>query len=192
MNKPADDLELARSAGRGDSSALRELLARHDRQVRYAIFRLSRRQCARDPEWLDGVAADCWSALLDAVSRRRPIAAQAFRSYLLNLVRNRTISALRRVKRQGPTSADTRGHEPIQEQPPLWETLASLEDLDALRNVVQGLDEPDTGLMAELDLIVENRWTEAASRLGIAESTLRSRWKALIHKIRSQLQKLPS
>jgi len=67
--------------------------------------------------------------------------------------------------------------------------LEMLEQLDALGDCMSRLSEEDRVLCAEIGLIVEKRWREAAERLGMAESTLRSRWRGVLGRLRACLEK---
>jgi hypothetical protein len=64
--EPSDDALAALVAG-GDETALRMLLDRYDRLVRYTIYRTARGMCKRDPQFLDSVATEAWMGFVRAV-----------------------------------------------------------------------------------------------------------------------------
>jgi len=64
------------------------------------------------------------------------------------------------------------------------EMLARVEDLDALRACLAAVAEEDGPLLGQLEAITCRRWKVAAAALGMAESTLRSRWGRLLDRLR--------
>ena len=68
--EPSDN-ELLVAIGRGDPLALRLLMDRFDRLVRYVIYRASRQRCRRDPLWLDSVASEVWTDLCRSAGSSR-------------------------------------------------------------------------------------------------------------------------
>lgn len=187
-----DEGLLARIAG-GDASALRALIARYDRLVRFTIFRLSRDRCVRDPQWLDSLASETWTAFVDQ-ARVQCGAIPSPRALLYAIARNRTVSALRKVIREqsrdpspGTHPAGTEPDEGGEAEDPL-SLLARLEDLAALQACREQLTDDDRRVLAQLKAILDRRWQAAAEGLGIPESTLRSRWKNILGQLRRCLE----
>lgn len=183
-----DDHSLAAAAISGDDAALRTLMDRYDRLVRYTIFRTAKRQCVRDPDWLDTVASDSWTGLLRSLRRESGKRPTALSTYLTAIARNQTLSALRRV-RPGPSDPfQKRGSDQIPElTSPLPEPLDLLSDLDSLavlRECLADVPEADKIILSQLNAITQRRWSEAGEALGMSESTLRSRWKRIVDRLR--------
>ena len=63
-------------------------------------------------------------------------------------------------------------------------TLSQLELLEALRECLAQLGDDDRTLATQLTAITERRWRDAAAALGMSESTLRSRWKRTLDRLR--------
>lgn len=186
---PSDDF-LVESLIAGDAAALRTLMQRYDRLVRYAIFRMSRDRCARDPQWLDSVAGETWAGLVQALRRGRDSRPASLKAYLTQIARNRCVSALRQGKAGQPLSLDNEelaGNIETDGDGPA-ELLGHLEDLDALRACLAQLGPDDRALTAQLSAIVDRKWRVAADALGLAESTLRSRWKVTLNRLRLCLE----
>ena len=57
------DNELLADLAQTDPMALRVLMDRFDRLVRFTIFRTSRQRCRQDPLWIDSVASEVWTDL---------------------------------------------------------------------------------------------------------------------------------
>lgn len=169
----------------GDDAALRALMDRYDRLVRYTVFRASVNRCRQDPQFLDSVASDAWAGLVRSLQRRRE-RPQDLRAYLVQIARNCCVSALRRLKEMPATEdvaySDT-SLNTLQEIGP-EDIVSRLELLEVLRECLAGLDSVDKHLISELGAITEKRWAAAASALGIPESTLRSRWKRTLDALR--------
>ena len=187
---PGRDAESVRLFLEGDEEGLRQLVTRYDRLVRYTIFRTARRYCLRDPDWLDVRANEVWSRIAEGLRRRNP--PSNFAAYFTQLSRNTCLDAIRRADRRlvagfgdhGPEEA----HQAIEDaSPDPASILERLDQLDALRAVISTLPVEDRLIMSEVVLIVDRRWTEAAQRLGMAESTLRSRWQQLLDRLRTGL-----
>jgi len=183
-----EDGRLVARTAKGDAGALRALMERYDRLVRFAVFRLSRDRCLRDPQWLDGLASEIWTAFVQR-ARQLPDAVQSPRALLLSIARNRTVSALRsaiRERAQGSVSSwPTDGPDipaPDSDDPTAW--LTRLEDLAALQACRDRLSADDRRIMTQLEAILDRRWEAAAGALGVPESTLRSRWKGVLDQLR--------
>ncbi len=179
-----DDHSLIERIRNRDDAALRVLMERYDRLVRYAIFRTARRQCLRDPQWLDAVASDCWTGLLQSLRRQTERSRPSLPGFLTTIARNQTITAMRRIQRQGIAGDQSVSIEDpsVINQPGLdpSELLSDIDSLDLLRRGLDQLSEADRALVSQLDAITQRRWTDAAKALGLSESTLRSRWKRVL------------
>jgi RNA polymerase sigma factor (sigma-70 family) len=183
--RDADLLERLRS---GDAEALEHLMDRYDPVVRYAVFRVTRKQCLADPTWLDSVASEVWTGLCDSLHRTETTPT-SFKPYLLQIARNRAISALRRDtrirKHQSTLSpADEQLVEASPDNDPA-DMLGRVEELSALKQCLNDLAPEDRDLISQLPAITERRWVEAAQALGLAESTLRSRWNNVLKRLKA-------
>ena len=58
-----------------------------------------------------------------------------------------------------------------------------------MRQCILALGERDRGLCGEIAAIMAGRWREAAARLAMPESTLRSRWARVLDRLRVCLEK---
>ncbi len=181
---------LLRSAAAGDGAALAELMRRYDRLVRYTVFRFSRTQCTRDPQWLDDVASTAWHGLIHN-ARTNASLPRSLSSLLVTIARNQCISALRRRRPEFADAAS--GALPAEEvedgavDPST--ILHRLELLAALRECINDLDPEAARLAVHLSDILENRWQTVGRALGVSESTLRSRWPKVIGALRACLRR---
>ncbi len=175
----ADDLALLAAHIGGDPRALPALMARYDTVVRFAIHRYSGTLSRRDPDWLDSMASTVWTGLIDSLTRDLDNLPASVKAYLLQIARNQTIDAIRRVERR--TRLEEKAALSVPDAPPdPADIVAEFEQIEALRRCVDGLSDADKDIYAQVDLIVARRWREAAAALGVAESTLRSRWKRIL------------
>jgi len=184
-----DDRVLVERACGGDDAALRALIDRYDRLVRFAVFRLGRDRCRKDPAWLETVAADTWVGFIRSVRRTgetpdTPVA------YLLRIARNKAVSALRAglrtalvVEADLGAALETQGADADPA-----ELASGLEDLVALRGCVDTLGAEDRQLATQLSAILDRRWQDAAQALSLPESTVRSRWKRTLDRLRACLE----
>ena len=171
----------------GDAAAFNELLRRYDRLVRYTILRATKDRCLADPDWLESIACETWTGFVTAMRQDGATVPDSVRAYLTRIAHNQAITALRRHARTQPTiSLDGEGEtidvESETEDPSVG--LENLELLEALRGCVDALGDRDRALAQELESIMARRWQEAASALGMSESTLRSRWKRTLDQLR--------
>lgn len=184
----SDAILVDRAAG-GDEAALRALMDRYDRLVRYTIFRIARNRCRKDPAWLDTVSGDAWVGFVQSI-RRTGEPPDAPAAYLIRIARNKAISALRSATRHEPDPDDSAS--PLQdEEDPSQDPsllLTSLEELEALKGCLELLDADDRELATQLSVLIERRWRDAAAALGLAESTVRSRWKRTLDRLRACLE----
>jgi RNA polymerase sigma factor (sigma-70 family) len=170
----------------GDARALSVLMDRYDRLVRYAIYRLSKDHCARDPQWLDGLASGVWAAFVDSARRGGRSLPASVPTFLVTVARNHAVSGLRKATR----SRDQAGGSPQDlETAAVTEGDASailqkIELLARLHECVLDLDADDRLIIGELSAIMDRRWRDAAGSLGRSESTLRSQWKRLLVRLR--------
>jgi RNA polymerase sigma factor (sigma-70 family) len=185
------DAELLARLRKGDDDALPPLMERYDRLVRYTVFRLSRACCFRDPQWLDAVASEVWMGFLRSIQREDCRFPESLAAFLTRIARNQTVSALRR--RGLTTIPNDRADFSEADKSTLYNEspdrlVESYEQILALRECVIGLTDNERETFSQLHLIVERRWTEAAGKLKISESTLRSRWKQVLEMLKSCLE----
>jgi len=188
-----DDKVLIDRIRKGDDEALRKLMDRYDRLVRYTIFRTARRQCVRDPQWLDAVASESWTGLLQSLRRNPDGLRTSFVGFLTTVTRNQTISALRRIQRGAfiemqPASAVESLEVPDVASDP-GDLLSDIDSLQVLQKCLDQLPDADRVLFSQLDSITQRRWKDAAMVLGISESTLRSRWTRILGHLRECVEK---
>ncbi len=181
-----DDLAIAIAAGH--EPALRQLIARYDRLVRYTIFRQAPDRCQSDPHWMDGVASEVWTGMVRAFRRDRYAAPASLRAYIVGIARNQSITALRKATtlKETPTldlAAAAGESDPAALDPA--EVAEKLDTLEALSGCLELLSGDDRTLAEHLPAILDRRWREAAIALDLAESTLRSRWKRVLEQLRT-------
>ncbi len=190
-HKPDDGFLIAGMLG-GDSAALRELMNRYDRLVRYTIFRQARDRCTRDPQWLDSIASESWSGFVRSMQRAGEQPPKSAAAYLARLARNRTISAMRQLPAESDPAVVEAGDDlesmSVSLDDPLSE-LTRIEDLDTLQSCLSELDDRSRALTGQLEAITDRRWREAAEALGLKESTLRSRWKSVVERLSRCLER---
>jgi RNA polymerase sigma factor (sigma-70 family) len=188
---PSDDFLVAGMLG-GDWVALNKLIDRYDRLVRYTIYRAAKAQCARDPQWLESVASATWAGFVQSLQRHPDQRPKSIRAYLAAIAKNQTVSALRTPSEMyaAPIALDS-GVEVLitatLEEP--IDTLSQLELLETLRICLFELSDDDRTLASQLTAITERRWQNAAATLGISESTLRSRWKRTLERLRDCIRR---
>lgn len=182
---PSDDFLVAGMLG-GDWAALNKLIERYDRLVRYTILRGARDRCTHDPQWLESVASATWAGFVQSLQRHPDQRPKSVRAYLAAIARNQVVSALRGVPAPDDAAQSIGSFvelitatldEPI-------DTLSRLELLETLRVCLLELADDDRTLASQLTAITERRWRDAAAALGISESTLRSRWKRTLDRLR--------
>jgi len=185
MTNPSDDGFLVTAVAAGDAAALRQLMQRYDRAVRYAIFKRSQTLCSQDPHWLDSIASESWAALVTGLRNRPDDPPKSVRSYLLRVAQNRCISAIRSRRAglvdealAGPI-VDELGHE---DDPS--DNMAQLELIEALRACIGRLDDESQRMAGQLEAITGRKWKAASHALGMSESTLRSRWGRVLDELR--------
>ena len=176
----------------GDDAALTKLMDRYDRLVRYTIYRASPERCQRDPTWLDSIASGAWAGFVRSLRRASGGRPRSVKAYLVRIARNQVVSTLRgdppaslslsRDDDQDAGEIAAGLEEPVEE-------LARLELLETLRECVRELDVDDRTLATQLGAITERRWQDAAAALGLKESTLRSRWKRTLERLRACIQR---
>ncbi len=183
-----DDKFLAASVVGGDPAALRQLLSRYDRLVRYTVFHASRQRCHDDPQWLDSVASATWTGFVQSLNRAPDQLPNSIPAYLARIAKNQTVSALRK-RGVDVESLDARDDEVIydvdSEAADPLEVLSKADDLEALRACLDAVVADDRPMLGQLEAITSRQWKDAATVLGIAESTLRSRWSRLLDRLRT-------
>lgn len=188
LARPRDE-QSVRQLLSGDERGLRDLVERYDRLVRYAIFRAGRRYCLRDPHWLDVRANESWAAIVQSL--QRGATPDNLPAYITQISRNTCIDAVKSAQRRsifkftGETPDES---ESIGNNDPA-DMVEYLDQLAAIRELIPGLPKEDQRILGEVALIVERRWKDAARRLGMAESTLRSRWEGVLDRLRGGLEK---
>ena len=186
------DDELLADLARRDSLALRVLMDRFDRLVRFTIFRTHRQRCRQDPLWIDSVASEVWTDLCRSARAGKLEDISNIQSFFIQVTRRRCIDALRRSA-ETPLAAggpeDGLDAQPIMTDDDTDSLLDRAEHLTALRGCVSKLGEAEQIICGEISAITAGRWREAGQRLGMAESTLRSRWARVLQNLRQCLEK---
>ncbi len=190
----ADDAVVVARILQGDDLAMRALIERYDRLVRYTIFKTGKRYCERDPGWLDARANEVWTAIVSALRRRgADNLPPNIPAYFAQVSRNKCLDAVQRADRNQVFPFDP--HDSDSHQPPAEDEenplalLENLEQLESLRDCMSRLSESDRLICGEIGLIMEKRWREAADRLQMKESSLRTRWRGVIVKLKACLEK---
>lgn len=190
--EPSDGFLIKSMLG-GDEAALRTLMARYDRLVRYTIFKLSAKWAAADPQWIDSIAATVWTGFIESMRRLGGQSPDSVPAFLSQTARNQTISAIRRAGNPMSltTSLDESGVETGSDPtlPNQTELLSDLEELEALHESLESLESGDQVMLAQLSAITERRWQDAAAALGWSESTLRSRWKQALERLKTLMSR---
>ncbi len=188
------DRNLVRGLLAGDADCLSKLIAHYDALVRYTVFRACKTECRRDPTFLDARASEVWSGFVWSIRRGGRGPEGTLKSYLTRIARNKVTDYLRSAARE-VTAAATGGESetgldaPAAPEGDPLATLIDFERVGALRDCMSQLPESDRKLFQELDLITHGQWSKAADRLGMAESTLRSRWAKALDRLRRCLEK---
>lgn len=182
--------QLIRRIRSDDADALHSLMRQYDRLVRYTVYRTCPDRCVQDSDWLDARASETWTGFLRSIRRPGTSPPDDLATYLVQIARNKCRDALRiggaLAGRTVPQEEADLSQLAV-EQEDMADSLSRMEELEALRASIATLDPQDQALCAELDLIIERRWKEAADRLGIPESTLRSRWAGVLQRLRVSL-----
>lgn len=182
-----DDSYLMKSVLGGDPAALRALMARYDRLVRYTIFERAQQRCRKDPQWLDSVASATWAGFVQSLNGTPENPPSSVSAYVVRIARNQVASSLRKreLRHESLDALDIEAGlaDGGEASDPLMAAVA-LEDLTALKGCIAGVGGDDRELLAHLDAITDRRWKDAAAALGLPESTLRSRWQRLLDRLR--------
>jgi len=182
---PSDEFLIASMLG-GDWAALNKLIERYDGLVRFTIFRMSKTRCLKDPQWLESIASATWTGFVKSMQRGSGDRPRSLRAYLTAVAKYQVASALRGAPGpdDGPQSIDSITTEIASPLDDPANTLSQLELLEALRECLAQLGDDDRTLATQLAAITERRWRDAAAALGMSESTLRSRWKRTLDRLR--------
>ncbi len=183
----SDDGLLIAAVSRGDEIALRKLIDRYDRLVRYTVFRATKDRCAKDPQWLETMASNTWAGFVTSMRRSPGNRPRSLRAYLVRIARNQVASALRTASPAEEIGLDSLDAEQASSKLSLeepGEILQQLELIEVVRECFGELDGDDRTLAGQLEAITDRRWLEAAGALGLSESTLRSRWKRVLDRLR--------
>ena len=188
--EPSDAALLAAVAD-GDALAVRRLIDRYDCLVRYTIYRISKERSRRDPLWLDSVASEAWTDICRSVQVQDAPEIENIHSYFIQIARRRCIDALRR-RSETPTATggdDREAPQLMYKEEDTALTLIAAEELFALRDCVRRLGAHDARLYGELEAITAGSWRDAAGRLDMPESTLRSQWKKVLERLRMCMER---
>ena len=189
--EPTDEFLVSSLRG-GDSAALRMLIGRHDRLVRFTIYKLTKTRCLKDPQWLDSIASATWVGFVQTIRREGAKPPKSIPAFLSYVARNQAISALRRKEPDAvPLDADHASEGlgiAIETEEPS-RLVSEQEELAALRACLADLPEDDRALSSQLVAITERRWKAAAEALGMSESTLRSKWKQILGRLRACVER---
>lgn len=182
------DESLVRGVLSGDAAALRSLMDHYDRLVRYAVFRVCAGECKRDPSFLDARASEVWSGFVESLRRAGCGPDGTLKAYLTRIARNKSADFLRRASRtiESTNPGDTEAVEDPAESP--LQAMIEFENVEILRSCMEKLGPDDRKLLQEMELLTQSRWSEAAQRLKLAESTLRSRWPKVVERLRRCLE----
>lgn len=185
-----EDAFLIAAAAAGDRAAFSELMRRFDRLVRYTIFRTSGDFARRDPQWLDSVASLTWAGFARSIRRPDRPEISSLSTYLIQIARNQTLTEKSRAAKAAAPGMETpppeRSHDQDDSDPAA--ILGRFELLAQLRECLSELDEPERKMVSQIEALLGRRWGEAARKLGVAESTLRSRWPGFLRLIRERMQ----
>ncbi|MCH7891292.1 MAG: sigma-70 family RNA polymerase sigma factor [Gemmatimonadetes bacterium] len=80
----------------GDPAALRALMARYDRLVRYTIFQRAQQHCRKDPQWLDSVASATWAGFVQSLNSSPENPPSSVSAYVVRIARNQVARGLRK------------------------------------------------------------------------------------------------
>jgi RNA polymerase sigma factor (sigma-70 family) len=183
---PDDQFLIAGMLG-GDAAALNKLMERYDRLVRYTVLRASRSRCVQDPHWLDTIASDTWTGFVRSMQRSPDKRPKSVRAYLVQIARYKCTGAMRSnppVHESLSTHEDGATVDVAAPTEDPAELLSRMELLEALRRCLGELGPEEQKMASELVAITERRWRDAAANLGTSESTLRSRWKRVLERLR--------
>lgn len=181
------EAHLLAALAKGDADALRALIRRYDRLVRYTIHRATPHHCRKDPQWLDSVATDTWAGFVRSMQRGGSTPVASVCAYLVRTAKNQCATALRRLPASEAATElpdDDSAHAAAAHAESPADTLAGIEELEALRDCVSRLNADEAAMLSQLTAITERRWRDAAAGLGMPESTLRSRWKEILDQLR--------
>jgi DNA-directed RNA polymerase specialized sigma24 family protein len=116
-------------------------------------------------------------------------------AYFARIARNKSLDAVERGNDQPVYSLDagdggrSGSEEHASSDLDPHALLEGVEELSVLRDCIARLSEDEQVICSEIGLILDRRWREAAGRLEMAESTLRSRWGHILDKLRACLEK---
>lgn len=186
-----DDHELIADLKSGSGDALRRLMGRYDRLVRFAIYRGSRAECQRDPAWLDSVASEVWTGFVGTLSRNPDSVPRELKTYFLQIARHKCIDALRRGRRgrTGLSQSNSELDDLSTAEQSVLDIMSMAEEVAQLRWCVSRLSPEDQALCSQIPQIVERRWREVGRAVGLPESTVRSRWPGVVQRLKTCLER---
>ena len=187
---PADH-ELIADLKRGNGDALRTLMGRYDRLVRFAIYRGSRVECQRDPAWLDSVASEVWTGFVGTLGRNPDRVPRELKTYFIQIARHKCIDALRKGRRGHATLSKGAGEldDLATPQPSALEIMSMAEEVAQLRRCISQLSPEDQALCSQIPQIAARRWRDVGRAVGLAESTVRSRWPGVVQRLKICLER---
>ena len=167
----------------GDAAALRQLMDRYDRLVRYTVFHCARGRAQRDPQWIDSTASATWSGFVQSLRRRPDNQPESVAKYLVRIARNTAVSELRKTAAADRHASLETEDEAVQVSSSADDPAVEIERIElieAVRGCFSDLDATEQQFCTQLEAILNRRWREAAEALNTKESTLRSRWKKVL------------
>jgi RNA polymerase sigma-70 factor (ECF subfamily) len=180
------DEELMRLASEGDAEAFQVVYERHADSA----YALAYRMCGRKGAAED-VVQEAFVSLWRA-SARYDRERGSLRTFLLGIVHNRSIDALRRA------TVDERGRAPVEGVP---ETVASADRTEAevaRRDEARGVRAALRTLPADQARVIELAYfggfsqSEIASMLGAPLGTVKGRMRLALEKLRTELTEVPA
>lgn len=184
------DDALVRSLLDGDPKAIERLIDLYDSVIRFTIFHGFKTHCRRDPTFLDARASEVWTGFVDSLNRTRRGPQGPLKGYLAQIARNKCNDYVRHADHDLPLDAvhTVRTVQIGTTEGPL-EAMVVFEQVEQVRECIKKLGENDRKIMQELELISQSRWSQAADRLSMPESTLRSCWQRICDQLRRCVEK---
>ncbi|NOX58468.1 MAG: sigma-70 family RNA polymerase sigma factor, partial [Planctomycetes bacterium] len=137
-------------------------------------------------------ANEAWAGIVQSLRRSGPknIPPQP-PAYFARIARNKSLDAAKQADARAilALDGDRSDTEPAEEALAPDLMLESVEELERLQDCISRLSADEQNICGEIGLIMERKWKEVAPRLGLAESTLRSKWEAILDKLKRCLEK---
>jgi len=172
----ADEIEIIRSVLAGDADSFRLLVQRYQKPVIRMI-----RNIVNDNHICEDIAQDVFLAAYRKLASF-DVARSSFSTWLFTIARNRSITALRRIRRTSPQSAPESGDP---SQPP--DVLAQKEFFGRLDEALQrlGVSQRTAFVLAEFEALP---YEEIAQIEGVRIGTIKSRINRAKKKLRLALK----